>query len=86
MLNYAERIKVYASQRDELETRFVESALAMADAPAEERAAFSAQCFREAERAEADWLKQIEKVPPTKSTVNNNAWRNFNKAAKMPAQ
>ena len=82
--NYADRIKVYAGQRDELQDKFVQGALALADAPVQERAAFSAQCFREAERAEAEWLAQVEKVP-AKSTLNNSAWQKFNKAARMPA-
>jgi dipeptidase len=84
MENYADRIKVYAGERDELESKFVQGALALADTPMKERAAFSAQCFREAAQIEEKWLEQVTKIP-AKSTLNNSAWKKFNKSAKMPA-
>jgi secernin len=83
MINYAERIKVYANERDELEQKFAKGALALTNAPAHERAAFGAQCFREAGQAEARWIAKIEKVP-ARMSINNRAWKKLNKQAKIP--
>ena len=46
LLNYPERLKAYASDRDELETKFTQGALNLTKASAKERADFSAQCFQ----------------------------------------
>ena len=84
LLNYPERIKTYISDRNELEKKFVQGALNLAKAPAADRADFSAQCFREAAQAEADWLKRVEQIPPRKKLLSARAWNGFNKKAEMP--
>jgi len=83
LLNYPERIKAYATDRDELEKKFTQGALNLAKASAKERADFSAQCFREAAQAEAEWLKRVEQIPARKKTLNTSAWNGFNKKAGM---
>jgi secernin len=79
LLNYPERIKVYASERDELEKKFTQGALNLTKSSAKERAKFSAECFREAAQAETDWLNRVEQVPAKKSSLYSRAWDGFNK-------
>ncbi len=79
--NYPERIKVYAAERDELETKFVQGALRLHKASQKERAEFSAQCLRESLTAEAEWLKRVEQVPARKKFLHATAWSGFNKKA-----
>lgn len=86
LLNYPERIKTYASYRDELEKKFTQGALKLHNASASERAEFSAQCFREAAQAEAEWLKRVEKVPAKKKFLHSMAWSGFNKKAGMDSE
>ncbi|MBI5353025.1 MAG: C69 family dipeptidase [Chloroflexi bacterium] len=85
LLNYPERIKTYAADRDEMEKRFTEGALKLhnAKASAHERADFTNQCLAESQAAEADWLKRVESVPVKKSFLHGNAWSGFNKKAGM---
>jgi hypothetical protein len=83
LLNYPERIKTYASERDELEKKFTQGALNLTKTSAKERAKFSAECFREAAQAEADWLKRVEQVPAKKSSLYSKAWDKFNKKVGM---
>jgi secernin len=81
LLNYPERLKTYASDRDELETKFTQGALNLTKASATERVDFSAQCFQEAAQAEADWLKRVEQIPASKKILSTSAWNGFNKKA-----
>ncbi len=84
LLNYAERIKTYSNERDELEAKFVQGALQLNNAAPEQRADFTARCFSESIAAEAEWLKRVEKVPARKKFLHTNAWNTFNKKAEMP--
>jgi secernin len=79
LLNYPERIKTYAADRDELEAKFTQGALNLTKASANERAEFSAECFRESAQAEADWLKRVEQVPARKNILYASAWNGLNK-------
>jgi hypothetical protein len=81
LLNYPERIKTYAADRDQLENKFTQGALQLTQASAKERADFSAECFHEAAQAEADWLKRVEQIPPRKKMLSTSAWSGFNKKA-----
>ncbi len=83
LLNYPERLKAYASERDQLENKFTQGALSLTKASAKERADFSAQCFHEAAQAEAEWLKRVEQIPARKKILNTSAWNGFNKKAGM---
>ncbi|NLH06846.1 MAG: peptidase U34 [Chloroflexi bacterium] len=84
--DYATRIRLYADERDELERGFIEGALSCASAPQEERAAFSARCFEQADQAEADWWKRVQAAagPARMGPLYAAAWRKFNTEAKMP--
>jgi dipeptidase len=81
LLNYPERIKTYADDRDQLENKFTQGALQLTQASAKERADFSAECFGEAAQAEAEWLKRVEQIPARKKVLNTSAWNGFNKKA-----
>jgi secernin len=83
LLNYPERLKAYASDRDELEKKFTQGALNLKKASAKERADFTTQCFREAAQAEEEWLKRVEQVPARKNILYTSAWNGFNKKAGM---
>jgi dipeptidase len=83
VLNYAERIKSYASDRDALEKKFIEGALKLNGASMQERADFTAQCFREAAQAEAEWLKRVEQIPAKAGYFHSKAWKDFNKKAQL---
>ncbi len=81
LLNYPERIKTYASDRDELEKKFTQGALKLKNASAKERADFTAQCFKEGFAAEAEWLKRVGSVAAKKKFLHSSAWNGFNKKA-----
>lgn len=81
LLNYPERIKTYASDRDALERKFIEGALKLHNSPAKEREKFSMQCLAESRAAEAEWLKRVETVPAKRSLLFSMAWNGFNKKA-----
>ncbi|MFN8381417.1 MAG: C69 family dipeptidase [Anaerolineales bacterium] len=82
LLNYSERIKTYAADRDEMEKRFVQGALKLQSASAKERADFTDQCLAESAAAEAEWLQRVEKIPVRKSSLLYSiAWNGFNKKA-----
>jgi dipeptidase len=85
--NYPERLATYSADRDALEEKFIKEALALADAPRKDRGEFSAECFRQAALAEADWLKRVKKVPASKPSsrfFDQITWKNLSKDAKMP--
>jgi secernin len=88
LLNFPERIAAYASDRDALESKFVQGALKLVDAPVKDRAAYTAECFRQAAFAEEEWLERVQRVPTTKPfgrLLNDLAWTKFNQMAKIPA-
>ena len=81
LLNYPERIQTYAADRDEMEKRFIQTALNLSDRSPKVRADFSAACFEEALQAETEWLKRVEAVPVRKNMLHASAWNGFNKKA-----
>jgi dipeptidase len=84
LLNYPERIKTYADDRDALEKKFIEGAFKLKGASAKERGEFTAACFRKAAQAEAEWLKRVEKIPARPKFLHSLGWSGFNKKANMP--
>jgi secernin len=87
--DFQHRIATYAAERDALEGEFVEGGLAIASAPAENRARFSAECFAKALAIESNWYERVKQVPAEpKNTWSywfyNYAWNKFNKEANMP--
>ena len=85
LLNYPERIKTYAADRDELENKFTQGALKLhnANVSAKERGDFTNQCIAESLAAEAEWLQRVESVPTKKKFLHASAWNGFNKKAEL---
>lgn len=84
--DFQRRIATYAAERDAIEREFVEGGLAIASAPAENRAQFSADCFAKARELEANWYERVKKVAAQPKGVwfYNYTWNKFNKQANMP--
>jgi hypothetical protein len=84
--SYAARLPLYAAERDALEHRFVEEAMARRSAPPEERATYSARCFAEADAAEQQWTARVLGAggPTRQGPLYAAAWRRFNREARMP--
>jgi secernin len=83
--DFSASLKSYQSERDELESEFVEEGLKNATESPETRALVSERCFTEADKAEKKWLETIsEKEAPRKlPLLYRTAWKGFNKKAKM---
>jgi dipeptidase len=84
--SYAARLPLYAAERDALEHRFVEEAMARRSAPPEERATYSARCFADADAAEQQWTARVLGAggPTRQGPLYAAAWRRFNREARMP--
>jgi secernin len=88
LLSFPERIAAHADDRDALEKKFTQGALALTNASTQERAKFSAECFRQAAAAEVEWLERVQEIPETKQIgrlLDDAAWTKFNRSAKIPA-
>jgi dipeptidase len=87
LADYAARSAVLTAERDALEQEFVDTALAIADRPASERAAFVADCWARAMDAEERWLAQISAMAPhgRNGLLYRRTWAGFDCAAGMPA-
>ena len=85
--DYGRRIRFYAGERDELEREFIGEALACSGAAAAERAAFSAQCFAQADEAERRWWERVSRAMHLSDMgpLYAAAWRRFNREAELPA-
>jgi dipeptidase len=84
--DYQRRVATYAAERDAIEKKFVEGALANAGAPVKKRTQYSADCFAQALQMESDWYERVSRVPaqPEGAWLYNYAWNKFNAQAKMP--
>jgi len=75
--NYPERAPAYAKLRDDLEAEFLSGA-----ATTDDRAAFTAACFAQAEQAEDAWLQAVREFPEAKlPTLYDRAWRKWDRLA-----
>ncbi len=85
--DYATNIAQYRGERDVLERRLVEGAQACCGQSPAERAAYSARCFAKAGEAEVRWTEQVRATGVTAypGLVYSAAWREFDRAAQMPA-
>ncbi|MGB8266663.1 MAG: C69 family dipeptidase [Candidatus Velthaea sp.] len=81
---YAERIVLYRGERDGLEQRFVAGARKYGDEPVAQRGAYSAQCFADAEQAEARWMERMDRRAYP-GLLYGIAWRSFDRAAGIDA-
>lgn len=80
--DYPARIALYQGERNALEKRFVEEALAQSTAEPGARGEFSQRCFNEAAAAEADWLERVRERPARGGGwLHRQAWKGFNRQA-----
>lgn len=80
--DYPARIALYQGDRNALEVRFADEALALAGSGPEARGDFSERCFSEAAAAEVDWLERVRDQPARDGGwLHRRAWRGFNRQA-----
>ncbi len=81
--NYAGNLPLYVGERDGLERRFTADAMSIRKQASGGRAAFSARCFAEADRAEAGWRERLAGagLPDRRPFLYASAWRGIERAA-----
>jgi len=86
--DYATRLPLYAGEREALEQRFVDEALARRRESPRVHAEFAEACFAEAARAEQAWLERVEARPRRAPAgwLYERAWSGFNREARMPVR
>jgi secernin len=84
--DYGTMIRLYEGELDALEDEFIAGALERACDAADARAAFSAQCFAQADGAEVRWLQRVlaAEVRRRPNRIYSAAWRLRNRQAEMP--
>jgi dipeptidase len=85
LLNYPDRIKSYAEDRDKMENQFLSGAFELhnGNASTDKRLKYSRDCYALGAAAEYEWLERVEKVPVRKSIFYGGAWKSYNKKAKL---
>ncbi|HLC34127.1 MAG TPA: C69 family dipeptidase [Anaerolineales bacterium] len=86
--DYATRLPLYAGEREALEQRFVDEALARRRESSRVHAEFVQACFADAARAEQAWLERVEALPRRAHAgwLYERAWTGFNREAHMPVR
>ena len=81
--DYAGRIQVLASERDQLEKEFFETAWDGAGLSARRKKEITEACFKEAQQAEARWLEKVRTKPieHRQPYLYRSAWKKFDKDA-----
>ena len=84
--DYATRIKGVESDRENVELEFLSRVEDVVEETCETRAAFTQDCFKEAELQEARWLAKLTDQPirHTRPLLDRIAWRRFDRKAKRP--
>jgi hypothetical protein len=83
--DYAARLPLFAAERDELETSFLQQAALCTSASLEERRALSCTAFSEAEAATKRWTDRVQ-AQPSRHIVplyHQYAWYLHNKQAQF---
>jgi dipeptidase len=83
--DYALRLAVYQTERDALETGFVDEALALQTASVEDRGLFSTQAFTTAAEATQRWTDSVRQTPIQTPApfLYRRAWQKFNQESKL---
>ncbi|HEY64415.1 MAG TPA: peptidase U34 [Caldilineae bacterium] len=84
--DYVVRLSTYQEERDELEAKFIAAAMEHLDASADQRLAFSTQCFAEAAQATERWTERVRSIRPRSRLPWHYAlaWRRYNQRAAFP--
>ena len=78
--NYPERMAAFSQDRDDLQREFLSGA-----GTAEDKAAFTAECFAQVADAEEKWLVAVRGAPVASSpALYRRAWHQWNDQAGMP--
>lgn len=85
--DFPARLAVYEDERDALEAEIVEDALELAeeDASADERDAYSEDCFERAASATVEWTESVAEAPVEKrlNFLFRRAWNEYNESADL---
>ncbi|MDA3872036.1 MAG: C69 family dipeptidase [Candidatus Marinimicrobia bacterium] len=78
-------VSLFKSKRNDLEEKFLNSALSNLQSSRAERKKITDRCFKESEKAENDWLKLIKKskIKKQQKLLHKLAWKKFNKQAQI---
>jgi dipeptidase len=84
--DYDHRIQLYQADRDALEAQFLSGALDRATQAAGERAAYAADCFAQADKAEAHWRERVSgaELRSRLNALYALSWKRVNRWAQMP--
>jgi len=84
--DYAARHALYATERDALESQFIHGAQDLHAQPAQERVAYSARCFAQADQAEAQWAERVRAlaVRSQPGWLYTRTWNGFDREAHLP--
>lgn len=85
LLNFPARLNLYAGERDELERKFVDGALACRTSPLAERAILIQDSFAQADAAESAWQERVfaDASPARRGPLYAAAWAGYNRAAQL---
>ena len=86
--DYATALALYRDERDALEQPFIADAFALRGRALEERRAFSARCFADADAAEANWLECVAVRAPKSypGFIYRRAWQGFDHEAGLQSE
>jgi len=84
--DYAARMPVIQSERDAVESDFLDAAGACQELSNDEKRAFTQSCFARTGELEAGWLKKINarSVQHRRPLVHKFAWHQFDKSSQRP--
>jgi len=84
--DYQKRLACYRAERDALEMEFVQAAENLRGQPVNERAKFTATCFKQSAEALERWIEKVQRIPARQreSFLYRYAWRRFIRAANIP--
>jgi hypothetical protein len=84
--DFQNRLSLIQPEQTELETKFVQGAMSLAEASPEERAAFASQCFTEADQALTHWREKQANFEDRSSRgrLHKIAWDSANRQAEVP--
>ncbi|GAB4475930.1 MAG: dipeptidase [Anaerolineae bacterium] len=87
LINYAARIELYRAERDALEQKFIAGAQACRATSPEERAAYSADCFKQAAEAEERWRQRVLAAGggARQALLHRRFWKQRSREARMPS-
>jgi len=86
LLDYPNRIKLIENEQQKLEAEFLAGVIEFSGKSPLERTEFENMCFEKSDKLESKWIELVKSQKHVKRVngLYGAAWRNTNKAAKMP--